>query len=218
MGRWLTPDAPADGFICRLLRIPNSEECLAIVNGALMDLGYPHSFEQFGDLSPAEVADLFAQMYDYYVSQRGCMIGTIFAHASGVAPTGSLACDGAGYLRADYPLLYDVLASAYHTDSTHFVVPDLRGRVSLGTGTGTGLTARSINQSGGEEVHVLSVSEMPAHTHTYVNHTSLPTSAPGSPAGSVIANPISTTSSAGGDGAHQNMQPWLALNYAIWAQ
>lgn len=43
--------------------------------------------------------------------------------------------------------------------------PDLRGRFVLGTGTGKGLTERKIDQTGGEESHVLTVAELPAHTH-----------------------------------------------------
>lgn len=43
--------------------------------------------------------------------------------------------------------------------------PDLRGRFVLGAGTGTGLSARTVGQKGGEETHVLTVNEMPSHTH-----------------------------------------------------
>ncbi|MCX6915743.1 MAG: tail fiber protein, partial [Verrucomicrobia bacterium] len=43
--------------------------------------------------------------------------------------------------------------------------PDLRGRFVLGSGTGSGLTARSVGQAGGEENHALTTSEMPSHTH-----------------------------------------------------
>jgi microcystin-dependent protein len=43
--------------------------------------------------------------------------------------------------------------------------PDLRGRFVLGTGAGTNLTARPLNQTGGKESHALSISEMPKHAH-----------------------------------------------------
>lgn len=47
-------------------------------------------------------------------------------------------------------------------------LPDLRGRVAVGTGTGDGLSAISIGQKGGSETFTMSTSEMPAHTHDFV--------------------------------------------------
>lgn len=43
--------------------------------------------------------------------------------------------------------------------------PDLRGRFVVGTGQGSGLTSRTLNQTGGEENHTLSYNEMPSHSH-----------------------------------------------------
>lgn len=219
MGKWLTPDTPDAGYICRLLRIPNSEECLAIVNGALADLAYPRSFEEFGDLSPEDTASLFAQMYEDYISFRGCMIGTIFAYVTATAPLGSLPCDGGTYLKSDYPLLYDALDSAFIVDSTHFHTPDLRGRSVIGTGAGSSLTSRSINQSGGEETHTLTATEMPTHNHLYFPGVINPLFTVGATAAAMSAFAAAqNTSNAGGGGAHNNMHPWRALNYGIWAQ
>jgi len=217
VGRWLTPDTPAAGFICRVLRIPNSEECLAIVNGALADLAYARSFEEYGDLSPEDTSALFAQMYEDYIRFRGCMIGTIFAYVTSSPPEGSLACDGATYLKSDYPLLYDALDSAFIVSGTQFRTPDLRGRSVIGTGAGSGLTARTIDQSGGEETHSLNSGEMPTHAHA-INGTAIlytPGAAPA--AGLSVTPPIAATNNSGGGGAHNNMQPWRALNYGIWA-
>jgi microcystin-dependent protein len=216
-GRWLTPDAPSSGYICRLLRIPNSVECEAIVSGALDDLQNPGNFEAYGALTAQETADLFAQMFEDYRVDRGCMIGIIFAYATTNTPAGALACDGATYLRTDYPALYAVLATPFITDADHFVVPDLRGRAPVGTGTGSGLTARALNDSGGEEAHVLTVSELPAHHHQYILYGLTPTSAPGTPGLNPVSSPLVNTTDTGGGSSHNNMPPFRALKFAIWA-
>lgn len=215
MGRWLTPDAPDAGFICRQVLIPNLEEFVAIVNGALLQLTWPNSFEAFGALTPEETAQYFLDMFETYTEGCPVTIGSIFAHACAVAPTGSLACDGSSHLRTDYPDLYAVLATAFHTDADHFVTPDLRGRTILGTGTGSGLTARALNDGGGEETHVLSIAEMPAHTHSVISIT--PSAFTAGPIPFIPPNGATTTGPSGGDGAHNNMQPFRALSYAIWA-
>lgn len=217
-GRWLTPDTPGAGFICRVLRIPNSVQCQAIVNGALDDLQNSWNFEQYGDLTPEQTAALFEAMYEDYRRERGCMIGTIFAHACAAAPLGSLACDGASFLRADYPDLYDALDTAYHVDSTHGRTPDLRSRSVVGVGQGSGLSNRAIDGSGGEETHTLSTGEMPSHSHSFNQYQFLPVAAVGVVGAASAPTFPTNTGSAGGGGAHENMHPWRALHYAIWAR
>lgn len=217
MGKWLTPDAPDSGYICRQVLIPNLEEFVAIVNGALIDLLYSNSFEQYGDLSPSETAAYFQAMYQTYLEGCPTTLGTIFAHAMGNPPTGSLACDGASYQRVDYPDLYAVLATAFHTDADNFVTPDLRGRVVVGVGTGSGLTARALNDGGGEETHQLSVAELPAHHHGYQLDTWGPFATPGTGVGTQINRVLNDTTDTGSGTAHNTMQPFRALNYAIWA-
>jgi microcystin-dependent protein len=67
--------------------------------------------------------------------------GAILMWSGTTAPTGWSLCDG--------------------TNGT----PDLRGRFVLGSGTGSGLTARTVGGTGGEEKHTLTTAELPAHNH-----------------------------------------------------
>lgn len=216
--KYLTPAAPAAGFVCRTLRIPNGEEFLAAVNGALLELTYPWNWEQFGALTPDETAELFFTMYEDYRESRGCVLGTVFAHALGTAPLGALSCDGATYLRVDYPALYAVIHGAYKIDADHFKTPDLRGRTVIGNGQGPGLSNRTVNQSIGTETETLSASQMPAHTHG--ESIAVPAIINGgleAPASAAVPG-SGTTGSAGGGESHNNMQPTLVLRYYIWAQ
>jgi len=64
--RWLTPDDPADGFIRRIISIPNGVDWLAIVTGALNELIYDRNFEAYGTESVANTVALFKVMFDEF--------------------------------------------------------------------------------------------------------------------------------------------------------
>jgi microcystin-dependent protein len=91
--------------------------------------------------------------------------GAVFAFANATIPTGWLPCDGASYLRADYPLLFDALGGTSSPwglpDGTHFNVPLLDGRTIIGEGGAWGLATDL-----GASTHTLTIAEMPAHGHT----------------------------------------------------
>lgn len=87
---------------------------------------------------------------------------------------GCLLCDGSAVSRTTYAALFAAIGTTYGAGdgSTTFNVPDLRGRVPLGAGTGTaaGATAHArgsqpTSGAGGEEAHTLSTAEMPSHNH-----------------------------------------------------
>lgn len=216
--RWITPDsAPSGDFTCRLLMIPRDSQYVAVVAGALLDMSYPWFWEQLSGISADDAASAFQAILDTFQVER-CVIGSIFAHALASTPANALACDGASYLRVDYPALYAVLAAAFITDADHFTVPDLRGRAVLGTGTGSGLTARSMNSSGGEETHQLTVAELAAHHHTHLS-PAIAVNFAGAAATPLYVNAVAaSTQDTGGGTAHNNMQPWRALSYAIIAK
>lgn len=148
----------------------------------------------------------------------GAATGTVTQYAGSSAPTGWLLCDGSAVSRTTYAALFTIVGTTYGTGdgSTTFNLPDIRGRVSIGAGQGSGLTNRTLAATGGAETHTLTIAEMPAHTHTY--HAGQF----GSGYGPVDGNSINewsdiypATSSTGGGGAHNNMQPFIVLNYII---
>ena len=103
-------------------------------------------------------------------------IGSIQMYGGGVAPANFLFCDGTQYLNSDYPALAAVLGTTYGGDATHFNVPDMKGRVPIGVGTGAGLAARSRGAKGGGENHAHPISGvsvsvgLPDHTHYIGDH------------------------------------------------
>lgn len=132
----------------------------------------------------------------------------------GSTPPNVLPCDGSTYTGADYPELFAVLDAAFISGSD-FTVPDLRGRSMIGAGAGASLTARGIGETGGAETHQLSIAEMPAHTHNVAGAASqVDLVDVGAPLPGAVATPV-VTSPTGGNGAHNNMQPFLAVNTGV---
>jgi microcystin-dependent protein len=85
-----------------------------------------------------------------------------------VPPTGWIYCDGRSLLRTDYPDLFVAIGTSYGTvDSTHFNVPDFRGKLTPCAGGSFGVFATN----GGAASITLSGGNLPAHAHTMGNHT-----------------------------------------------
>jgi microcystin-dependent protein len=155
--------------------------------------------------------------------------GTIIQSAAVTVPTGWLLCDGASIARAIYLNLYNAIGYTYGGSGDNFNVPDIRGRVAIGTGTGDGLTTRNLGNTGGAETHTLSVGEMPSHSHSsnatggsigLISSTGNNTAANGLDSTSgepdlFASLPALTINSAGSSNAHNNMQPFINLNYLI---
>jgi|WetSurMetagenome_2_1015567.scaffolds.fasta_scaffold210593_2 microcystin-dependent protein len=99
-------------------------------------------------------------MSDYFVGEIRMFAGTF-------APQDWHLCDGAVLPINTYQTLYALLGTTWGGDGrTTFGIPDLRGRVPLGQGTGTGLTARTLGQTGGTESEALAdVKYLLNHNH-----------------------------------------------------
>ncbi|WP_417451398.1 phage tail protein [Kordiimonas sp.] len=99
-------------------------------------------------------------MYDTY-------IGVIKALGFSFAPENWGYCSGAILAISQFSSLFSLLGCEYGGDCrTVFGLPDLRGRIPVGQFTGPGLTPRVIGQRFGVPLEVLTVSHMPAHSHS----------------------------------------------------
>lgn len=218
---YLTPETiPAD-TICRVLFIPNEPQWIANVTGALMALTLPEAWTPFGAVTPDEAAQAFMPYFDMFCFNEGMcrVIGEIIPYAGATSPDDRwLPCDGASLLRDDYPDLFAVIGTTYGAvDSDHFNLPAFPGRTPIGVGTGSGLTPRALGDMVGEETHTLDQSEMPSHSHSY-GGTLLTSTVVPPPLDGLSPNPFpAATGNTGGDGAHNNMQPSLAINFLIVA-
>ncbi len=153
------------------------------------------------------------------------------------APRGWAFCDGQILPINQNQSLFSLLGTTYGGDGrTSFALPDLRGRSPIHVGSSNG-SGHTLGSRSGEEGHALSEAEMPQHTHTLrassdaaaqIGATdNVLAQAPAS-VGSVYSNENESTnivqlaSSAvahgGGGQSHENMQPFLALNFCIALQ
>jgi len=161
-------------------------------------------------------------------------IGLPLPWLTNTAPAGYLMLDGSTVSRTTYPALHVLMRDAAGAGtypwgagdgSTTFGLPDCRGKVPIGVGTGTGLTARALGAYLGEETHTLSQAEMPVHQH--VSHSTGSSDATHTHAGvggmSEIASPNAgnvnniLTDGAGSGSAHNTVQPSFAWNWIIRA-
>jgi microcystin-dependent protein len=164
-------------------------------------------------------------------------IAEIYLFAGNFAPRGYAFCDGSLLSIAQNTALFSILGTTYGGNgTTNFALPDLRGRVPIGAGNGPGLTPRVQGEKSGEENHTLNSQEMPQHSHSATVGCVGGATAGNSkdPTGRVWAKdlgtasatysnaatnanmaPSITVSTTGGNQGHNNMQPYLALNYVI---
>ena len=140
----------------------------------------------------------------------------MFAGAS--IASGWLACDGALVSRSTYSALFTAIGTAWGAGdgSSTFALPDLRGRAPIGVGTGASLTGRALAATGGAETHTLSTAELAAHTHLQFTYNGGASNiGVGHAAVNQAANQGQNTSSTGGGGAHNNVQPFAVINFII---
>jgi microcystin-dependent protein len=142
------------------------------------------------------------------------------------APKGWALCNGALLPINQNQALFSILGTTYGGDGrTTFALPNLQGRAPVHVGNGI-----LLGQSGGETAHTLNISEMPAHNHVPVGSSNTATDP--SPVGNLwdtdANNPYHPTANAamapacvsatGGSQPHENMSPYLVLNFVIALQ
>ena len=164
-------------------------------------------------------------------AQQQPFVGQIMAVPYNFAPTGWADCNGQLISIASNTALFSLLGTQYGGNgTTNFALPDLRGRVMVGEGSGPGLSPVDIGESGGSAQTTILTSNLPAHTHPLEANTSAGTTS--IPTNNVLANTsdsdheysttsnvtMSPTGSVGGNLPINNMQPYTGLKYVIATQ
>lgn len=167
------------------------------------------------------LSGLIGNIQDQLNAVGGVPTGTITMYGGTSIPSGWIACDGSAISRSTYSGLFSAISTSYGIGdgSTTFNLPDLRGRAPIGVGTGTGLTARNIGSTTGNETQTLTIANLPVHDHSIpmiwgTGWTGGNMGNAYSPTGN---NPTTNgnTGDTGSGTAHNNMQPSLAVNFII---
>lgn len=158
-------------------------------------------------------------------------IAEIKIFAGNFNPRGWAFCDGQLLPIAQNTALFSLVGTIYGGDGrTTFGLPNLIGRAAMHTGNGPGLTPRQQGQLLGTTNETLNVSTIPSHTHLMQGSTDPATTSdatgavPAASNGLYHSGPPSTvdmadaTGNTGGNQSHDNMQPYLTLNFIIALQ
>ncbi len=161
-------------------------------------------------------------------------IGQIILFAGNYAPLGWAFCHGQLLPIHQNQVLFALLGTTYGGNGqTTFALPDLRGCVPIEFGQGAGLSDRQLGEKGGSETVTLTEAELPVHKHDLkAVTTSAPSTDPShnllaksrvlptfAPVGKtqVVMNEASVTGG-GSNQPHDNMPPFVAMNYIIALQ
>lgn len=158
---------------------------------------------------------------NYPFSINTVPIGSISLFAGETAPDKWLFCRGQVLKKADYPELFEVIGTTYGDyGDEYFGIPNLCGKVPVGLHSGQN-EFNTLGETGGEKTHTLTINEMPEHSHTVVSYASSSSQY----SRKLLYGPANTsyqpgnvnTSTAGKGYAHNNLQPYITLNYIIYA-
>ncbi len=150
------------------------------------------------------------------------------------APRGWARCDGQLLPLSQNTALFSLLGTTYGGNgSSNFALPNLQGRAPMHPGQGAGLSLRQLGETGGSESVTLLQSEIPAHNHQMSGAAQDPALAKAvnpnaswslSQGGGIYQSSPNTQlapealAPAGGSLPHNNMQPYLTLNFCIALQ
>lgn len=145
---------------------------------------------------------------------RSAVAGVVYPFAGAVVPDGFLLCDGGEYSRTEYAELFAAIGTAYGSGdgSSTFNVPNLESRTIIGESDNY-----TLGSVGGEEKHTLTVDEMPRHKHD------VPATDTQKSGTAWVIHDVSPylqdtgvgSTYTGGDQPHNNMQPYIVMQYII---
>lgn len=164
------------------------------------------------------------------INNKGVPVGSITIWGGNTAPADWMICDGTHLNSAQYPALFAVIGHTYGGYAQDdFCLPNLKGRFVAGINANAD-DFNSLGKTGGAAKVTLTTNQMPIHTHNFLHidvkdtHGYPNGSADSSGSGATANNErywrgatttTKTTATAGGGVAHENLPPYIVMNYII---
>jgi microcystin-dependent protein len=161
-------------------------------------------------------------------------VGEVRMFGGNFPPVGWAFCNGAILPISQNTALFSLLGTSYGGNGTsNFALPNLQGAFPVHAGAGPGLSQRIVGESGGSDTVTLTRAQLPAHGHGL---EAVSTATTGRPGNTVSLAPTSNGSAlyrapdvylntapsdigaSGGNGAHNNLPPYLAVSFIIALQ
>jgi len=156
-------------------------------------------------------------------------VGEIRMFGGNFAPAGWALCDGGLVPISENEALFILIGTAYGGDGEEtFALPNLQSRVPIHAGQGPGLQNYTLGEMAGVESVTLTVPQIPIHHHPMVGTTNAATTrdpvgaVPGQAVPQAYTNRMTAAAASpqaispiGGSQPHENLQPYLAINFII---
>lgn len=231
---WLNAtDAPSRGAVRNIIETLATKSALtgkADLSNAVLVNPSLSSDPTSSDRSSKIVSAQWVQTLVDQVKKALVPVGAISTFAGSSAPTGWVLCDGRVLSRTTYSALFAAIGTTFNIGgelTTDFRLPDLRGRAVVGMdymsalqGSANrvlGTWADALGGAAGAETHTLTTSEMPSHSHSYSTKGTYNGTNQDFAFGTGGTFVATTSGLNGGDGAHNNIQPSIALNVIIYS-
>lgn len=157
-------------------------------------------------------------------------IGEIRMFGGSFAPAGWMFCDGQLLPISENDALFALIGTTYGGDGQEtFALPNLQSRVPVHQGSGTSSLSAILGETGGTESVTLTTNQIPIHNHPFLVANAIGSSSLAE--GQVLATPTSISmfrgatpttpfpvvslDPAGGSQPHDNIQPFLCVNFII---
>lgn len=178
-----------------------------------------------GEISDADWNDISAAIGQMENEIMVGLIGAIIPHfMADISGLNVLPCEGQTLLRVDYPLLYDAIDTAFHIDPDTFFLPDMRGNMIVGADA-----TNLVGTTGGEKEVTLDMTMIPSHNHTTQPHAHTESTASPTVGAAITGVPVPSAfpsvnltsfetvvvDNVGGGQPHNNMPPFVAVNWFI---
>lgn len=229
MPTFATGSGVGDSLATILFTYPNVDWFKWAILGAIRQMTLEGNWTEQGDAGSSFAVEESEIMIEGYkvMNFNPFPVGMIVPWGASAAPDGYLLCDGGSYAIADYPELYAVIGTNFGGTGSDFNAPSLINRVVVGAGD-----IYSDGDTGGEAEVFLDIASMPNHSHNDLGHTHTVSTVIGLPAQAGVGFTANQTiplvpsntgigfaaiDSTGGSGAHDNMQPYQAVTYIIYA-